>query len=177
MRKPLALGLATVAVASVAALVPTAANAADTNVTFSLTGGSLTLTAPTDAALSSSALSVSGTSVTGSLGSTTVSDERGALAHTVTVTMSTTDFSDGAGDTIAASNATGYSGAAVVSGVGVAVPTLTGQSIGNAGGASILDITGVVGSASTTYNPTVTVSIPADTVAGDYSGTVTQTAA
>ena len=176
MRKPPALALAVLAAASLTALVPTAANAADTNVTFSLTGGSLTLDAPASATLSAGALDVAGTTATGQLGTTTVSDTRGALSHTVTVTMSTTDFTTTGGDTIAKSNATGSSGAAVPSGVAVAVPTLTGQNIGAAGGATILQLTGVVGSASATYSPTVTVAVPGSAVAGNYSGVVTQTA-
>ncbi|MDQ1695670.1 MAG: hypothetical protein QOJ03_1023 [Frankiaceae bacterium] len=177
MRKPLALALATLTAASVAALVPTAANAADTNVTFTLTGGSLTLSAPGSASLSAAGnLGVTGTSVSGQLGNSTVDDARGSLAHTVTVNMSTTNFTDGSGDTIAKSNATGSSGATTPTGVAVAVPTLTGQTIGAAGGATILTLTGVIGSASTTYNPTVSVTIPANSIAGSYSGTVTQTA-
>jgi hypothetical protein len=177
MRKPLALTLATLATASVAALVPTAANAADTNVTFTLSGGSLTLSAPGSASLTAAGnLGVTGTSVSGSLGSSTVTDSRGSLAHTVTVNMSSTDFTDAASDVIAKSNAAGSSGATVPTGVAVAVPTLTGQTIGASGGATILQLTGVVGAASTTYNPTVTVTIPANAIAGSYSGTITQTA-
>jgi hypothetical protein len=176
MRKPFALGLATLAAAAFAALVPSSADAADTNVTFTLSGGSLTLTAPGSASLSAAGnLGVSGTTVSGQLGSSTVTDARGALAHTVTVTMSTTDFTTSASDTIAKSAATGYSGATVPTGVAVAVPSLTGQAIGNAGGATILQLTGVVGSASTTYNPTVSIAVPANAVAGNYSGTITQT--
>jgi len=156
--------------------VPTAAQAADTNVTFTLNGGSLTLTAPASANLAAGNLGVGGTTVSGQLGNSTVTDARGALTHTVTVTMSTTDFTTTGGDTIAKSNATGSSGVATPTGVAVAVPTLTGQTIGAAGGATILQLTGVVGSASATYNPTVSVAVPGDAVAGDYSGTVTQTA-
>lgn len=177
MRKPIALAVAALSTASLAALVPSAANAADTNVTFTLSGGSLTLSAPSSASLSAAGnLGVTGTSVSGQLGNSTVTDARGSLAHTVTVNMVTTDFTDVAGDTIAKSNATGSSGATVPTGVAVANPTLTGQAIGASGGATILQLTGVVGSASTTYNPTVSITIPANSVAGSYSGTVTQTA-
>ena len=177
MRKTPALALAVLTAASVTALVPTAANAADTNVTFTLSGGSLTLTAPASASLTAGGLGVGGTTATGQLGSSTVTDTRGALAHTVTVTMSTTDFTTGGGATIDKSNVTGYSGVATPAGVGVAVPTVTGQNVGAAGGATILQVTGVVGSASATYNPTVSVAVPANAVAGSYSGVVTQTAA
>src|SRR3954447_22455265 len=177
MRKPPVLALAVLTAAAVTALVPTAANAADTNVTFTLSGGSLTLTAPAAAALTAGGLGVGGTTATGTLGSSVVTDTRGALAHTVTVTMSTTDFTAAGGATIDKSNATGYSGVATPSGVGLPVPTLTGQNIGAAGGATILQLTGVIGSVSASYNPTVSVAVPAGAVAGDYSGVVTQTAA
>src|SRR3954471_9918003 len=159
MRKPPVLALAVLTAAAVTALVPTAADAADTNVTFTLSGGSLTLTAPASAALTAGALDVTGTTATGQLGNSTVTDTRGALAHTVTVAMSTTNFTTTGGATIDKSNATGSSGVAVPSGVAVAVPTLTGQNIGAAGGATILQLTGVVGSASATYSPTVTVAV------------------
>jgi hypothetical protein len=56
------------------------------------------------------------------------------------------------------------------------VPTLTGVAISGTGGA-ILQLTGVTGSGGASYNPTVTVAIPAGTVAGTYTGTVTQTVA
>jgi hypothetical protein len=60
--------------------------------------------------------------------------------------------------------------------VPVGTTNLTAVNIGGAGGGQILTVTGVTGSASVAYNPTVSIAIPADTVAGDYSGTVTQTA-
>src|SRR3954452_16316847 len=177
MRKPPVLALGVLTVAAVTALVPTAANAADTNVTFTLSGGSLTLTAPAAAALTAGGLGVGGTTATGTLGSSVVTDTRGALAHTVTVTMSSTDFTTTGGATIDKSNVTGYSGVAVPGAVAVPVPTLTGQTVGASGGAAILQLTGVVGSASATYSPTVSVAVPGNAVAGDYSGVVTQTAA
>jgi hypothetical protein len=175
MRKPLVLGLAALMTAGVGALIPATANAADTGVTFTLNGGALTITAPGSATLSAANLQVGGTSVSGTFGTTTVSDLRGALAHTDTVNMSTTDFSDGSGDTVAKSNATGSSGASTPNGVAVVVPTLTGQTIGASGGATILQMTGVVGSASTSFTPTVSVTIPGSAIAGTYTGTVTQT--
>jgi hypothetical protein len=148
-------------------------------VTFTLSGGSLSLTAPGSATLTAAGgLGVTGTSVSGTFGDTTVSDTRGTLAHTVTVNMSTTAFTDASNDTVAAANATAYSGTATVSGVAVSVPTtaVLPASIGNQGGATIFSMTGVVGSASAVYDATVSVTIPSSAVAGSYSGTVTQTA-
>jgi hypothetical protein len=179
MRKSLALTVAGLSVASLGALVPGTANAADTNVTFTLTGGSLTLSAPGSAALTAAGnLGLGGTTVSGTLGNTTVTDARGSLLGGFNVSMSTTDFSDGSGNTVAKSNATAFSGVATPTGIAVPVGTtnLTAVNIGGAGGGQILTVTGVTGSASVAYNPTVSIAIPADTVAGDYSGTVTQTA-
>jgi hypothetical protein len=178
MRKSLALAVTGLTVASRGALVPTAANAADTNVTFTLTGGSLTLSAPGSATLTAAGnLGLGGTTVSGSLGNTTVTDARGSLLGSFNVDMSTTDFTS-SGNTIAKSNATAYSGAATPTGVAVPAPTtnLTAVNIGGATPGRILTVTGVTGSASVVYNPTVSIAIPADTVAGSYSGTVTQTA-
>lgn len=182
MRKTLALAMTAATTAGLAAFVPAAANAGtsgSTPVTFQVASGSLSITVPTGTATLTAGglLSVNGTSVTGTLGNTTVTDERGALTHTDTVTMAASNFTDGSGDTVAAlNNATGYSGAATPTGVDVPVPTTTGVAISGAGGA-ILQLTGVVGSGGATYNPTVSVNIPAGTIAGTYTGTVTQTVA
>jgi len=181
MRKSLALAVAAAMSTGLAAFVPVAANAGtsgSTPVTFDLTGGALSITAPSSTAtLTGGALSVTGSTVSGALGSTTVTDERGTLGHTDTVTMTTTDFSDGAGHTVAAlNNATAYSGVATPTGVAVpgATTAVTPVNIWGTGGA-VLTLTSVVGSGGASYNPTVTVAIPAGSVAGTYTGTVTQT--
>jgi len=174
MRKSLVLAVAALSTAGFAALVPAAANAADTSVTFTLSGGSLTISAPASATLTGATLAVGGTSVSGSLGGTTVTDARGTLTHVDTVNMASTDFSDGSGDTVPATGATGYSGVGTISGVAVSVPTLVGVAL-NGAGSTVYQMTGVVGSASATYSPTVAVTIPTNTIAGTYTGTVTQT--
>lgn len=180
MRKSLTLTVLGASVLSAAVLVPGVAFAGNTTtVTFTLSGGSLTLTAPGSATLTpASGLGVTGTSVSGTFGDTTVSDARGTIAHTVTVNMSTTDFTDSSSDTIAKSNATAYSGTATISGVAVSVPTTAAlpASIGNSGGATVFSMTGVTGSASAVYDATVSVTVPSTAVAGTYTGTVTQTA-
>lgn len=157
------------------------AQAGDTAVTFTLTGGDLTISTPTAAAtLSAGALSVTGTSVSGALGSTTVTDERGALLQNVTVTMASSAFTNDpdaavTGDeyVIPATAATGYSGVATPSGTAVPVPTTVGVAIAGAGG-SILTMESS-GSGGATYNPTVSVAVPAGATAGTYTGTITQT--
>lgn len=181
MRARLTLAASTAALAlagSVFAASPALAAPGDTTVTFALTGGNLTLTAPGSASLTPSGggvISISGNSASGSLGSTTVTDARGTALHTVTVTMKSTGFTGAGGGSIPASDVTGYSGAATPTGVAVAVPTATGQALAGTG-STILTLTGVVGAGGATYNPTVSVTIPAGTLADNYTATVTQTA-
>jgi hypothetical protein len=172
------LALSAAAVGGILIAAPAAnADAASTPVTFTLAAGSLSITAPSSTVTltSSGALSVTGTSVSGQLGTTTVSDARGTVAHSVTVTMSASDFAlSGGGGTIANTNATGYSGLATPTGVAVPVPTASGQALSGAG-STILTLTGVLGAGGATYNPTVSVAVPANALAGTYTGTVTQT--
>jgi hypothetical protein len=161
------------------------AQAGDTDVTFTLTGGDLTITTPTAAAtLSAGALSVTGTSVTGALGDTTVTDERGSLLQNVTVTMASSAFTNDpnpdpavTGDeyVIPASAATGYSGVATPSGTAIPVPTTVGMALGGSGSA-ILTMESS-GSGGAIYNPTVSVAVPAGAIAGTYEGVITQTVA
>jgi len=176
MRRTIALAITAATTAGLAAFVPATANAAtsgSTPVTFTLTGGAISLTVPSaTATLAGGALTVTGSTVTGQLGSSTVTDARGLLTVTDTVTMSSSDFTSGANTILATGNATGYSGVATPSGTGVPVPTLTGQSLSGAG-STILTVA-IVGSGGATYNPTVSVAIPAGAVAGVYTGTVTQ---
>lgn len=185
MRRITVVGLASAVAATLSVLAPVAANAASgsTNVTFTLTGGSLTISAPSSATLTSGGgsltLGLSGQTVSANLGNTTVTDAQGALGHVDTVTMAASDFTDAATDTISKSNATAYVASVTPTGsLSAATPSSTAATpsqIGNSGGASILTMTGIVGTASATYNPTVTVSIPSNAVAGTYSGTITQT--
>ncbi|HEU5034204.1 MAG TPA: hypothetical protein VFT62_05515, partial [Mycobacteriales bacterium] len=134
MRKSLALVMTAATTAGLAAFVPAAANADTTPVTFTLTGGSLTLTASqTTATLAGGALSVNGSSVTGQIGSTTVTDARGSLTATDKVTMTSSDFTSGSNTIAAAGHATGYSGVATPTGTAVPTPTATGQDISGTG--------------------------------------------
>jgi hypothetical protein len=172
-----AAGTAALALAG-SVLGATPAFAGSTTVTFTLSGGSLTLTAPANATLTpSGAIGVTGASATGQLGSTNVTDARGTALHSVAVTMSSTAFSrSGGGTSIPSTGITGYSGTATPTGTAVPVPTATGQSLDSAG-STILTLNSVLGAGGADYNPTVTVSIPAGTQAGDYQATVTQTVA
>lgn len=128
--------------------------------------------------LTGGGVSLSGTTLSGSLGSATVTDARGLGAGAWTVTMTATDFTDTATPTphmIVKTAASAYSGVATPTGVVVPVPTLVAAPVAIGSGGAILTATGVLGASSVTYNPTVSVAIPASAVASTYSGTITQT--
>ena len=172
---PLALGtLLLTAVPSLAAGTP---------VSFDLAAGTLSISQPsTTASFGTAPASATGTSVSGHVGATTVTDTRGSLAGW-TVTISSSDFSDGANHTIPATNAKAYilpaDGPTVSS--GIAVPTTnyvsaaTGLTLANTGQTFVTAT--ATGSNVVTYNPSVTVTIPSTAIAGTYTATLTQTVA
>ena len=175
MRKRLALALSVATAGSMVAL--TAPAQAAQGVTFTLTGGLLQVSDPADKSLGS--VGTGTASISNTLGSTTVTDNRGALLGTWTASVSSTDFTTGgatADETIGKGLVDYYSGVATASsGTAVRVP-------GQAAAAAAQDLsaartafsaTGVVGNNSTTWVPTVVVNIPSDAVAGTYSGTIT----
>lgn len=191
MRKTIALsavaaltsGLAVFGAApAMACTAPNGGACADTAVTFTIQGGGLSISAPSGSPTavpltSAGLLSLTGTSVSGQLGTTTVTDTRGLATGGWTVVMTSTNFSDGAGHTIPASAATGYSGAVTPSGTVIPSPTLTapaGASLAAPTGTTIVTAASILGANSASYNPTVSVAIPANAVAATYTGTVTQ---
>lgn len=175
MPKRLALVLS-LASAGTMLLAAAPADAAQ-GVTFTLTAGALTVSDPADKAIGTVATGTA--SITNTLGATSVTDNRGALLGTWTSTVDSTDFTTGAAtanETITKDLVSYYSGAATAfTGVAVLVP---GQATAlNAQDMSVsrtaFSATGVVGNNSATWIPSVVVSIPSDSVAGTYSGTIT----
>jgi hypothetical protein len=168
--------------AMAACTAPLGGDCADTPVTFTLTGGLLTITAPSSTVTLTQAGALGGTpTVSGNLGNTTVSDLRGTLVNVATVVMTSTDFTvatDTNGDgTIPASDATAYSGAVVGVPTGTAVPTPTlvapsGQDL--QGGSTIFTMASI-GSGTATYNPAMSIAVPSTAIADTYDGVVTQT--
>lgn len=177
-RRVLAPSLALCALALLAAPASAA-----TPITFDLAAGTLSISQPsTTASFGTATASATGTSVTGLVGTTTVTDTRGSLAGW-TVSISSTDFSDGASHSIAATNAKAYvlaaNGPTVTS--GIAVPTTTYVSLATAltlsnTGQNFVTAT-ATGSNVVAYNPTITVNIPSTAIAGTYTATLTQTVA
>jgi hypothetical protein len=156
---------------------PASAAPGDTIVTLTVVGaGGLTITVPANASLGTGA---EGTSVSGQLGPVTVLDQRALLTPTWNASVISTDFETGggsSGETIPNINVTYWSGGATAtSGEGVFTP---GQP--TAAQAQIINVprtafshAGGTGSNFATWNPTLVVAIPNDTVGGIYTGTVT----
>jgi hypothetical protein len=177
-RKFIHLGVGAFATTAMAmALVPAAAGAsAPTTTTFTISGGSLVISAPAAASLGSAA---PGGTLSATLGTVTVTDTRGALLASWTATASTTTFATGGGTPeelipqSAVSYASGQSTAN--SGIGAVIPgqPLTANAVPMT--STVTAFTKLVGSGnnSTAWNPTVIVAVPAAAVAGTYSGTIT----
>jgi hypothetical protein len=157
------------------------ASAAGTTTTFILAAGSLSISAPASSGLGTG--STGGGTLFAQLGTVTVTDTRGALLGAWTGSVSSTDFTTGgatANETVAKGQVTYWSGTATASsGTAVFAP---GQAIAaNAQDLSVsrtaFSATVIVGNNSASWNPTVTVNVPAAAVAGTYSGTITHSVA
>jgi hypothetical protein len=146
-----------------------AAFADDTDVTFTLDGGDLTLSVGGIATLTDEDSGVEANTITGTLGEVAVTDARGGTAGWVTSAASTTF--------------TGFEGSLSES-IGVAYTngTVTETGTNTVAAASALSITSVQpvatatvvsGNNTASWDPTLDVSMPAGALAGDYFGTVT----
>ncbi|MCD9625140.1 hypothetical protein [Rhabdothermincola salaria] len=143
------------------------ASADDTTTTFSLTGGSLTLSVAASAALTNQASGVAANTITGTLGEVLVTDARGGTAGWVTSAASTTFTGTG----LSVSTGVAYTNATVTTTGTSTVAPADGQSITAV--APVATATAVSGNNTAAWNPTLDVSMPAGALAGDYSGTVT----
>jgi hypothetical protein len=179
-------GMATkriVFLAAVLGMLATAvpAKGADTTTTFALAAGSLSISAPASKDLGTGSTG-SGT-VSAQLGTVTVTDTRGTLLGTWTASVSSTDFTTGGGtanETVGNGQVTYWSGTATASsGTGVFTPgqasALNAQTLGAS--RTAYAGTALVGNNSVSWNPTVTVNVPAAAVAGTYTGTITHSVA
>lgn len=153
-----------------ALLVP-AAYAADTNTTFSLNGGALSVTVPASTALSDAATGAA--SLSGSLGTVTVDDARGGTAGwTASVTSTSFTGQTQVSPTVIANTSVSYAPGLATSTSGVVVAT---PGLGGAMGTSQTAFSGaaVVGNNSVSWAPTITVTLPSDALADSYAGTIT----
>jgi hypothetical protein len=176
------LGIVSAAAVVGAVLIPSAASAAvtangpaggdpDTTVTFAVTSGLLTMTAPATADLGSGP---PGTTITGALGTTAVTDDRASLTAAWTATASSTAYTTGTAtpaETIPAADVRYSPGAITTTGT----ITATGFTITLSGAPQpVVTGTAGVGDNSASWDPTLAVAVPAAAVVGTYTGTLTQ---
>lgn len=160
------------ALAALTALPVGATSTAATDATITLTPGSLSISAPsTTVSLGSSPVSNGSITISGPLGDVTVSDQRGGVT-TWTATAISTAFTPTAGPAVPAS-AVSYA-AVLVSQAGVVATVV--PDLNMTGVATVM--TGASGGISTvTWNPTITVVVPANYAPGTYSATITHSVA
>jgi len=165
---------------SLVGVVTLSAPADAQGVTFTLAGGSISISEPGAATLTAGALSgLAGGAFTGSLGNTTVTDQRGGVTGWSTTIAQTTAFSDGS-TTIPVANTKVWVTAPIVP-TGVAVVTAgtyltqpTGLAL-TGSPQTFVSASAVLGNNSATFNPSLAVTVPVDATAGTYSGVMTQT--
>jgi hypothetical protein len=171
----LATALMTAGGMGVLAPAANAANSGSTTATFSVTGGTLGISVP--ASTVSLGSTAAGTlNVAGALGNTTVSDQRGALTATWTVTVSSTDFVTGGAstnETVTKSNVAYSAGLASGSGSGAFTPGVIATLASPGTGAAWAG----VGVNTQTWNPTMSFTLLPSQVTGTYTGSITQSVA
>ena len=169
-RAIIAGGLSGFAILTVSALPASAAQTGDTTTTFTLAAGTLGIVVAPTAALTNG--SSGATSVSGNLGDVTVTDSRGNVLGW-TASAASTAFT---GDTGTTSTAVTYN-----SGTVTKTGTVTTASLGTVAltttAAPVVTGTLVVGNNTATWDPTLTVTLPPSSLAGDYTGTVTTSVA
>jgi hypothetical protein len=162
-----------------AALTSTAASAAvmapgppvPTTVTFTVTSGLLTLSAPGSAALGTSRPA---STITGALGLVTVTDDRALLAAAWTVSASSTDFTTGTGASLSVIPVADadYDPHQIAT-TGTITATATTITLSGTP-ATVVAGTAGTGNNTASWNPTMSIDVPPDAVGGDYTGTLTQ---
>jgi hypothetical protein len=158
--------------ATLAAVVALPVGAA-TPVTLSLTAGGLSISAPTSGvSLGSQVASTGSSTISGLLGVVTVSDQRGG-ATTWTASVISGALTPPAGPADPASNISYAAGtitqSATVVATAVAAPDLTGVSTVVTGAST--------GVSTASWNPTISVFVPANFAPGVYAATITHSVA
>src|SRR5688500_14797300 len=157
-----------------------AATTGNTTATFTITAGGLAITAPSSTVALGTVNTGAG-SVSGQLGAVTVDDTRAALVNSWTNTVSSTTFALNGGtattnETVALTNIAYSSGLSTAhTGLGAFVPSGTVSDFTTAKAAGTH--TGFAGNSSTTWNPTLTLTLLSSQVAGTYTGTITHSVA
>ncbi len=157
----------TVSAAAVMAGTAFPASADTTDVTFALAAGALAVSAQATAPLGAKGSSGT-TSVSGSLGNTLITDNRGGTAGW-SAKAATGTFTDGPTSASAVSYNSGMPAS-----TGIVVATSAGETTLTAVAAQVVAGTAVMGNNTATWNPTLTVTLPASSTAGSYAGTITR---
>ena len=134
--------------------------------------GTLSITVPAGAGLGTPD---PGATVNAGLGTVEVTDDRALAGATWTATVSSTNFTTGAGttaETIPAADAT-YFINALASTTGTATFTPTPVTILSGAAQAVVTVTNGNGDNSASWDPAVQVSVPATAVAGTYTATIT----
>jgi hypothetical protein len=148
-----------------------AAGDPDTTVTFTVTVGAISMTAPATANLGSGG---PGTTISGPLGEVVVTDDRALLAASWVATASSTDWVTGThttSETIPATDATYTPGTVTTSGTITATPV--GITLSNSAQTVVTGSAGI-GDNTASWDPTIAVAVPTSAVGGAYTATLTQ---
>jgi hypothetical protein len=167
-----ALLVAALATAATSATPAWAAASGGTTASFTLTGGTLSITVPTvPVSLASTPETVAAQVVSGSLGQVQVNDARSPAAGSGWVaTVISAAFTPSGGTAIAAS-AVSYSAGAITK-VGTATYTANNP-VDLTGVVAVVTATGITGDNSATWNPTISIAVPGGMVAGTYAALIT----
>jgi hypothetical protein len=165
---PLVIGV----IGALTLVAPAQADTTDgTPITFEVTGGALAITVPTGpVSLGSVAASASPQTVSAQLGTITVTDSRGGTAGW-TVTAGADDFTGPENISVGTPGDSSYTspGASITG-----VSDVNATSLDSLYPPSAVQVaTDVAGVNSATWNPTVSVTIPANAVTGTYSTVIT----
>jgi hypothetical protein len=171
MRKIFVVGSAVAGLVAATVVAPSAM--ATTPATFTLTAGALSISAPTaSVSLGSQVAATTATTMAGALGVVTVTDQRGGTTSW-TASVISTAFTPPSGPADPASNVSYTPG----------VTTDSANVVATAAPAT--DLTGVspivtgasTGISTSSWNPTISVVVPADFAPGVYSATITHSVA
>jgi hypothetical protein len=172
MSKTALLSLAA-ALSLIAATASMAGASGATPMSFTLTAGALSISTPTlNADLGSQVSSTTSSTISGALGVVTVTDQRGGTT-TWTASAIATAFTPTAGPADPASNVSYTSGTITQSATVVA----TAINVSNLTGVSTVVTGASTGISTASWNPTISVVVPANFAPGVYTATITQSVA
>jgi hypothetical protein len=182
MRKVIAIPIVAglLGFAGLAAPLAAHASTADTPVTFSLAGGSLSIQEPTTATIGAT---VGGEPAVADLGAVTVADETGNASGGWTATAVASDFTGENTDTVIPSSDVKYDSGTISGDTSVGTFTSSGSvnigaPVGEAPAATVVQASDEAGNATVSWDPTITITLPSSgQVADTYDGTVTESVA